>query len=70
MRPEEIAAKALKNLNNDKYLLSIVIAKRAGEIMNGDIPKVQGYQKNLKPTDIALLEIAQGAIEIDSIVEK
>jgi DNA-directed RNA polymerase subunit omega len=70
MRPEEITAQALKNLNDDKYLLSIVVAKRAGEIMQGDLPKVANIAKNAKPTDIALLEISQGLVEIDEMVKK
>ena len=68
MRAEEITAQALKNLNDDKYLLSIVVAKRAEEIMKGDLPKITDISKTTKPTDIALQEIAQGLIEVSSIV--
>jgi DNA-directed RNA polymerase subunit omega len=70
MRSEEITAQALKNLNDDRYLLSVVVAKRAEELMNGAEPKVAKDPKTTKPTEIAIMEIAQGLIEIEEVVEK
>ena len=65
MRLEQIAAVALEKYNFDRYLMSKAVGKRAKELTNGATPLIEGM--NLvehKATDIALMEIAQGKIEI------
>lgn len=64
-RLEEIAALALKNLGNDRYKLSLVVAKRAEELANGALPLVEVDKKTLKFADIALLEIAENKISLE-----
>ena len=69
-RLEEVAAKALEKMDNDRYKLSLVVAKRAGELANGADPLVSGLDKNkIKLADIALLEIAQDKISLESAIE-
>ena len=64
MRPEEIIAQALQNTGNDRYKLSIIVAKRVEMLTNGSPVLVKANRK-MKFADIALLEIAQGKIGID-----
>lgn len=58
-RIEEIAAKALQKMGNDRYKLSLVVAKRAEELANGAIPLVDLDKNKVKFADIALYEIAE-----------
>ncbi len=65
MRLEQIAAIALEKYNFDRYLMSKAVGKRAKELTNGAIPLIEDVTlKEYKATDIALMEIAQGKIEI------
>ncbi len=63
MRIEKINAKALERVNYDRYLLSVVVAKRVEEFAKGAKPLVE-VKKNTQPTEIAIMEIAEGLIEI------
>jgi DNA-directed RNA polymerase subunit omega len=64
MRLEQIIYKALKAVNGDNYLLAIVVAKRAEQLANGDMPLVElPRDRNLKPSDIALFELAENKLE-------
>ena len=66
MRLEQIAAKALDNLNHDRYLLSKTIGKRSEELSKGAKPLVEGMDiKTHKATDIALKEIAEGKLKVE-----
>ena len=69
MRVEKIVAQALQNVNDDRYLLSVIVAKRSEALSTGEKPLIQltNEQKklNLKYTDIALLEVAEGKISYD-----
>ncbi len=67
-RTEEITAKALKQVDNDKYLLSIIVAKRAEQIANGALPLVKADSKE-KFTDIALREVAEGKVGLESVTD-
>lgn len=69
-RIEQIVAKALKMLDNDKYLLSIIVAKRAEQLANGALPLVKNNSNKEKFTDIALREIAEGKVGLESIADK
>ena len=68
MRLEEILAEALEKVNNDRYVLSVAVGQRADELSKGAKPLIDSAQtKNMKYTDIAIKEIASGALVIDSI---
>lgn len=69
MRTEQITAQALKQIGDDRYKLSLVVAKRAEAIANGAQILVSTDTSKLKPADIALLEVAQGKIGLEAIVE-
>ncbi len=69
MRLEKIISTALKNAKDDSYILSLMVSKRANELAEGAEPLVKVDKNRVHLTDIALMEIAQGAIVIDKIVE-
>lgn len=69
MRPEEITAKALESVNGDRYKLSLMVAKRTSELYSGAKVLVNVDTRELKFADIALLEIAEGKVELDGIIE-
>lgn len=64
MRLEKIIAEALKNVDNDRYLLAKAVGKRANELSKGATPLVDMDIKKSKATDIALSEIAEGKLRI------
>jgi len=64
MRIEQINAQALEKVNYDRFLLSQAVAKRVKELLNGAKPLVELPKKNIQPTEIAILEIAKGAIKV------
>jgi DNA-directed RNA polymerase subunit omega len=71
MRLEQIVSKALKQVDNDNYVLSLMVSQRANELANGSDPLIDiKKNQNLKDTDIALMEIAEGLIKLDTIEEK
>jgi len=63
MRIEEINAKALERVDYDRYLLSVAVAKRVKELLNGAKPLVE-VKGNIQPTEIAIMEIAEGLIQV------
>ena len=64
IRTEEITAKALENVNFDKYLLSNAVGKRAEELAKGANTLLDIETVGMKNTDIALREIAEGKITV------
>jgi len=63
MRTEQLTAKALEKVNFDKYLLANAVGKRAEKIANGAVILLEDIDtSNMKYTDIALREIAEGKI--------
>ncbi len=70
MRLEKVIYNALKNANDDNYVLSIMVAQRANELAEGAEPLVKADKNKIKLTDIALMEIAEGAVVLDSITEE
>jgi len=64
VRTEEITAKALENVNFDKYLLSNAVGKRAEELANGAPSLLDIDTTDMKNTDIALREIAEGKLTV------
>ncbi|MDX1809047.1 MAG: DNA-directed RNA polymerase subunit omega [Sulfurospirillaceae bacterium] len=69
MRTEQVIAEALKKVDSDRYLLSIMVAKRAEQLANGAQPLVKASMNKEKFTDIALREIADGKIILDSVID-
>lgn len=67
LRTEEIAALALKRVNDDRYMLTSLIFQRVKALGNGAQPLVDMDMKEHKLPDIALREIAEGKIELLSI---
>lgn len=68
-RIEEITAKALERMGNDRYRLSLVVAKRAEQLANGATPLVSLDKNKIKFADIALCEIAEDKITLEDFVE-
>lgn len=67
MRTEEIAQKALERVNFDRYLLSNILFVRIDELSRGAAPLINKNPKTDKLADIALVEVAEGLIELDKI---
>ena len=70
MRTEKITSKALQFVDNDRYKLALVVAKRAEQLVNGAEPLVKKEEANSKFTDIALLEVAEGKVSIESFLKR
>ena len=70
MRTEKITSKALQFVDNDRYKLALVVAKRAEQLVNGAEPLVKKEEANSKFTDIALLEVAEGKVFIESFLKR
>lgn len=66
MRTEQITALALKAVNDDRYKLALLVSKRAEQLSNGAEPLIKADKAKDKFTDIALLEIAEGKVCIES----
>lgn len=70
-RVEEIVSKALKRVDNDRYILSIAVGQRADDLSKGAKPLLDNSEiKNMKYTDIAIKEIALGVLVIDGLEEE
>lgn len=70
MRLEERMSRALKRVNNDRYILSIAVGQRADELSKGAKPLLDKNTQNMKYTDIAIDEIADGLLKIEGLVNK
>ncbi len=70
MRTEKITARALERLNGDRYKLSLVVSKRADELASGATPLIRVDRKEIKPADIAILEVAEGKVGLESLTDK
>ncbi|OBV29465.1 DNA-directed RNA polymerase subunit omega [Helicobacter sp. CLO-3] len=66
-RVEQIAAKALEQVNNDRYVLSNIIFKRVKQLNNGAKVLIDANPKVEKLADIAMREIAEGKLLLDRI---
>jgi len=64
MRTEQLTASALEKVDFDKYLLANAVGKRAEAIANGAQPLLDIDTTDMKYTDIALQEIAEGKITV------
>ncbi len=70
MRLEERISKALKKVNNDRYILSLAVGQRADELSKGAKPLLEKSTINMKYTDIAIDEISAGLLNIEGFVNK
>lgn len=68
MKIEKLTAIALEKVDFDRYLLAAAVGKRASAIANGATPMVAMDPKTEKFTNIALVEIAEGKIIINTEV--
>lgn len=68
-RIETITAKALELVGHDRYKLVLMVSKRAEQLSNGAEPLIKADKNKQKYTDIALMEIAEGKVRLDSITE-
>ncbi len=66
-RIEEITAKALEKIGQDRYKLAMLVSKRAEQLANGAEPLIKADKNKSKFTDIALMEIAEGKVRLESI---
>jgi len=62
MRTEQLTAIALEKVDYDKYLLANAVGKRAEAIANGAPSVLDIDTSDMKFSDIALQEIAEGKI--------
>jgi len=69
MRIEEKVSKALKRLNNDRYILSIAVGQRADELSKGAKPLIENNTLDMKYTDIAIEEIASGVLSVEGFLD-
>ncbi len=70
MRTEQIAAKALEKVDNDRYVLSLIVAKRAKELSDGAEPLVKVDKTKMKFADIAMMEIAEEKIVFEGVINE
>ena len=70
MRLEERMSKALDRVNNDRYILALAVGQRADELSKGAKPLLEKNTQNMKYTDIAIDEIAEGLLIIEGLVNK
>ena len=68
-RTEVITARALSRVGQDRYRLVMMVSKRADQLSNGAEPLIKADKNKQKFTDIALLEIAEGKIRLESITD-
>lgn len=69
MRTEQIVAKALQATGGDRYKLSLMINKRVEQLSAGEESLLEIDTRNMKFTDIAIREIAEGKIILDGIID-
>ncbi len=69
MKVEELTAKILDNNPRvDRYQLAIAVAKRTDQLLNGATSRLN-VSKNVKVADLALMEMAEGLVEIKGFVD-
>ena len=70
MKTEELTAKILiENPNIDRYQLAIAMAARCDELENGAQSKLSVNTHNIKSSDLALMEIAEGLVRVSGFVD-
>jgi len=67
LKTEELAYKALKLFDNDRYRLTTVVSQRASELSQGVENLLDIDTKNMKFSDIALIEILEERLIVEDI---
>ena len=62
MRTEQLTARALEQVDFDKYLLANAVGKRAEALAEGSQTLLDIDISEMKYTDVALQEIAEGKL--------
>jgi DNA-directed RNA polymerase subunit omega len=70
MKTEELTAKALEQSDIDRYQLALAVASRASELDAGSPSKLNVSLKNIKSSDLALMEIAEGLVQVKGFARK
>lgn len=70
IRLEERISKALKQVDNDRYVLAIAVGQRADELSKGAKPLLEINTQKMKYTDIAIDEIASGLLVVEGFLDK
>lgn len=71
MKVEELTAKILdNNPNMDRYQLALAVSKRADQLLNGATSKLSTSSKNIKASDLALMELAEGLIVVNGFIDQ
>ncbi len=70
MRLEERISRALRKVDNDRYILAIAVGQRADELSRGAKPLLEQNTQHMKYTDIAIDEIASGLLVIEGLIDK
>ena len=70
MRLEKIIHTAMQYADDDSYILSIMVAQRSNQLAEGAEPLIKVDKNKTKLTDIALMEIAEGLVVLDSISDE
>jgi len=70
MKTEELTAKILKdNPSIDNYVIALAVAARCDELENGAHSKLNIDPNSMKPSDLALMEIAQGLVLVKGFTD-
>lgn len=70
MKVEELTAKVLENNPSmDRYQLALAVSKRSDELLNGATSKLNINPKSVKAADLALMEIAEGLVNVKGFVD-
>ena len=70
MKVEELTAKVLENNPSmDRYQLALAVSKRSDELLNGATSRLNINPKSVKAADLALMEIAEGLVNVKGFVD-
>jgi DNA-directed RNA polymerase subunit omega len=70
MKIEELTAKILEsNPSLDRYQIALAVSKRSDELLNGATSKLNINTKSVKAADLALMEIAEGLVNIKGFID-
>lgn len=66
MRLEQITADALKQVDNNRYLLTAGVSKRVAQLLNGAQTLLNRDISKEEPANVAIEEIAKGLIKVSN----
>lgn len=68
-RIEQTISQALDSFKDDRYKLALAVAKRAKQLTAGEPNLLDIDTRKMKYLDIALLELAEGKINLEGFIE-